>query len=294
MAAGAVFAQQAWHGPGEPAKPDPQQQAPQKPPVVLGNSPDIQLWKAIAAKLANPEFAAARSQRGRLPPPSFAMPEEQAVRQARDKIAGTRRAPAGTTVLVVPRASAAPRLDGVAAELEWRGALRIALEPARRKASVLLLWHGGHLYLAALAPSDRTDAGFDQLRFWYHLDLSPFFENERAMIGGRGDARTLRGVRLPRAGETTIRDGMDPKALQRDTDWGVHGRLYAASAVTGFRQFEAAIDLAEAGIAPEVAFPAYIEIEGDPETDAAGKFKARVTEGQIGSQGQPIWLRLGR
>jgi hypothetical protein len=294
LAAGAALAQQAWHGPGEPAtQAKPAAEKPAAPPVVLGNSPDIQLWKAISAKLTDPEFAAARSQRGRLPPPSFQMPQEQAVREARDRIAKTRQAPAGAAILTIPRAAVAPRLDGAVGEAEWRGALRIALEPAARKASVLLLWHGNDLYLAALAPGDRTDTGFDQFRFWYHLDLSPFFENERAMISGRGDARTLRGVRLPRAGET-IRDGMDPKGFQRDTDWGVHGRLRSATAVAGYRQYEAAIDLAEAGIAPEVPFSAYIEIEGDPETDAAGKFKARVTEGQIGSQSQPIWLKLAK
>lgn len=168
--------------------------------------------------------------------------------------------------------------------------MRIALEPAARKALVLLLAHGGQLYLAALAPGDKTAQGFDQFRFWYHLNLSPFFENERAHIGGRGDARMLRATRLPRPGEA-IRDGLDPRSLVRDTDWGVTGRLRSASIVAGFRQYEVAVDLTDAGIAPGVPFPAFHEIEGDPVMDA-GKFKARVIEGQIGSASQPVWLRV--
>ena len=77
-----------------------------------------------------------------------------------------------------------------------------------------------------------------------------------------------------------------------DTDWGVSGRLRSASIVAGFRKYEVAVDLSEAGIGPGVPFPAFLEIEGDPEMDAAGKFKARVIEGQIGSASRPIWLRV--
>ena len=281
------LAQQGWHGPTGTADPG----TPAPPIAVSGNSDHVQLGKAIAVKFANPEFAAARSVRGRLPPPSFDVPEEQGVRRARDKIAFARRAPADAKVLTIPRAGAAPVLDGAVGEAEWRGALRIALEPAARKASVLLLAHGGQLYLAALAPGDRTAEGFDQFRFWYHIELSPFMENERAMISGRGRALTLRGTRLPRAGEA-IRDGLDPRSLAQDADWGVSGRLRSASIVSGFRQYEVAVDLAEAGIGSGAPFPAFLEIEGDPEMDAAGKFKARVIEGRIGSASQPIWLRV--
>lgn len=53
-----------------------------------------------------------------------------------------------------------------------------------------------------------------------------------------------------------------------------------------------AIDLAESGLGLGVPIPVYFEIEGNPELDAAGKFKARVTEGQAGSASRPIWLRI--
>ncbi len=272
---------QSWHGPS--ANP------PEKPaPAISGD--DLALGKAIAQKLANPEFAAARSQRGRLPPNSFAMPEEHLVRLARDRLVRARRAPADARVLDIPRIATAPTVDGLVGGSEWIGALRIALEPAQKKAVVVLAVHGAQLYLGALAPGDTTETGYDQFRFWYHVDLSPFFQNERAMIGGRGEPKTLRGVRLPRAGEV-VRDSLDRKALAQDTDWGVHGRLRGASRVSGFRQFEAAIDLAEAGLFAGVAFPAFIEIEGDPDMPG-GKFKARVNEGEIGSAARPIWLRF--
>lgn len=287
LGTGSAYAQATWHG--SPEAPAASKSSTVAPTVVVsGNSDHVQLGRAIALKYANPEFAAARAVRGRLPPDSHSVPEEQAVRQARDKIAFARRAPADVKLLTIPRAGAAPQLDGMVGEAEWRGALRIALEPAARKASVLLMAHGGQLYVAGLAPSDRTIEGFDQLRFWYHINLSPFFENERVHIdGGR---RTLRATRLPRAGET-IRDGLDPRTLVQDTDWGVSGRLRSATVVAGFRQYEVAIDLAESGFGPGIPFPAYFEIEGDPVMEGKN-FKARVTEGHAGSASQPIWLRI--
>lgn len=251
--------------------------------------PDLQLGRAIALKYASPEYAATRPP-GRLPSSSHAVPGEQAVRQARDQIAVARKPPADAQVFAIPRAGAAPTVDGVVGDSEWRGALRLALEPAERKASVLLYVHGGQLYLAALAPGDRTPEGFDQFRFWYHIGLSLFMTDERAMISARGEPRTLRGTRLPRAGGE-IRDGLDPKTLAADADWGVSGKLRGVSTITGFRQFEASVDLADAGLKPGLAFPAYLEIEGDPVMES-GKFKARVNEGQIGSQSRPIWLRI--
>ena len=70
---------------------------------------------------------------------------------------------------------------------------------------------------AALAPGDRTPEGFDQFRFWYHLDLSPFMTDERAMLATRGSPKTLRGTRLPRTGGE-IRDRLDPSTLAADAN----------------------------------------------------------------------------
>ncbi len=278
---------QSWHGPGSPGAPA------QTQVESIGAGPHVELGRALAIKFANPEFAAARSQRGKLPPDSYAMAEERPVRQARDRLVRARQAPPGARVLLIPNASVAPNVDGIVEDLEWRAAMHLTLEPAARKAKVMMLAYGGKLYVAGIAPNDRTVDGFDQLRFWYHIELSPFMENERAMLTGRNAAvKTLRGVRLPRDGQP-IRDGLEPKTLKQDSDWGVHGRLRAASTVTGFRQYEMAIDLEEAGIFPGVPFAAFVEIEGDPIYEG-GKFKDRVLEGQLGSASSPLWLQLMR
>ena len=286
LASGGAAAQ-AWHGPGSPTAP------PQPEIESAGGGPQVELGRAIAVKFANPAFAAARAQRGRLPPDSYPMAEERPVREARDRLVRARRAPPGAKVLLILNAAVPPLVDGVVEEAEWRNATHLMLEPARRGAKVMLLASGGRLYLAAIAPKDRTVDGFDQFRFWYHVELSPFFENERAMLTGRGGGvRTLRGVRLPRAGQP-IRDGLDPRTLKQDTDWGVHGRLRGASKVAEYRQYEMSVDLEEAGIFPGVPFAAFLEVEGDPLYEG-GQFKERVLEGSLGSASSPVWLQLVR
>jgi len=278
LAYGAASAQSPWHG------------GPGIAPPVQGNSDQVQLGRAIAVKFASPDFAVTRYAPNRIPNDSYSVPEEQEVRKVRDRIALARHPPADAKVLTVPRAATAPSINGMGTDSEWRGALRLALEPAARGASVLLLAHGAYLYIAALAPGDRTEEGFDQFRFWYHLDLSPYMTDERLMITARGPTRTLRGVRLPREGEP-IRDGADPRSLRQDSDWGVTEKSRGLSLVVGYRRYWAAVHLADAGIGAGVTFPAFFEIEGDPVMEG-GKFKARFNEGQLGSARQPLWLRV--
>jgi hypothetical protein len=254
-------------------------------------SDHVALGEALLRKFQNPAYAEALASRSRRPPPSFGMAEEGPIRDARSKLAAARRAPPGTALSTIPRAAAAPTIDGVAEPAEWRGALRIPLQPAERQAWVMLLAHGGTLYLAAHAPGDRTADGFDQFRFWFHLELSPFMENERVFISRSGPPNALRGARLPRNG--VFDETADPRTLQSQTDWYVYGRARAAATITGYRQFELAVDLAEAGLFAGVPFPAFLEIEGDPIYEA-GKFKARVMEGTAGSAKQPIWLQVAK
>jgi hypothetical protein len=253
----------------------------------------VLLGEAISLKFQNPTYAAALATRGKLPPPTYGMAEEGAVRSIRDRLARLRRAPAGMRVETIPRAGAAPTVDGIANPREWGGALRIALQPAERGAWVLLLAHGGALYLAAHAPGDKTADGFDQFRFWYHLELSPFMENERVFVAGKSWLVALRGVRLPRGG-AAFSETAAVNTLAQKTDWGIFERLRGASAMAGYRQFEMAVDLAESGLGFGAPFPAFFEIEGDPVYDPAGKFKARFNEGQAGSAVQPIWLQIAR
>lgn len=249
------------------------------------------LGRALAKKFENPDYAAALASRNRIPS-SYDMPEEHAVRRARSKLTLARRAPPGAQVLSIPLTSKPPTIDGIVQPGEWNRALRLTLEPGDKRSEVFLLAHGGTLYLAALAPADRTEDGFDQFRFWFHLGLSPFLENERAFIAGRGRLSSLRGVRLPRDG-LNFAPSQPMSLLLAKTDWNIYSASRGASSVTGFRQFEMALDLAESGLPRSAPFPAFFEIEGDPLRDPAGKFRARVSLGQLGAAKSPQWLRIG-
>lgn len=200
---------------------------------------------------------------------------------ARSRLAAVRVAPAGAIVQPVP-VGRAPTVDGVIDEAEWQGALVLPLGEGDGQARVRLLSDGTRLYLAGEAPADTTATGFDQFHFWYHLDLSPAMPNERAFLDGNGGVNVMRSAVFPWGRE---------KARER-TDWHTHGKASGASRVDGYRRYELAIDLDEAGLYRGVPFPAFFDIEGDPVRDVAGKFKSRTTVGRLGSMQDPVWLRI--
>lgn len=301
LAAGPAAAQQPWHGPTAPApsaQPAPNvtdrlHLAPARPQPQRWqrDTPHVWLAQMIAHKFNDPVYSAALNARKGIPN-SFHMPEEQWIRKARSEIVRARNAPPGVRVLTIPRAQVAPSLDGRILVEEWKGALRVALEPATGGTSVLLLAHGGQLYLAAHATPDRTEEGFDQFRFWFHIDLSPYLRNERVFLAGKGWMAQLREVTLPGARDP-IQEAPPPGTqLTQKTDWNIFERSRGASRVDGYRQYELAVDLDEVGLFPGVPFPAFFEIEGDPVKDAAGKFKARTVLGTAGSRDQPVWLHV--
>jgi hypothetical protein len=206
---------------------------------------------------------------------------EQWTRNARGRLAATRTAPEGQAVLTIPRI-AAPVIDGQIGEDEWRGALRLELEPQSLESTGYIASDGKFLYLAGDVPADTTSTGFDQFRFWFHIALSPWLENERAFVDKSGGVNVLRSVRFPWG---------DYPARARN-DWNVYQNARGASGFAGHRRFELALELEEAAITPGVAFPAWLEIEGDPVHDAAGKFKARSNMGQAGRYEAPLWFRI--
>jgi hypothetical protein len=296
MAAGPASAQQIWHGPytrepqaAPPQPAPPPRQGPREPERFLRDTPHVWLAQMIGMKFYNPEYAAALNARGQIPK-SFHLPEEQWLRKARDEIAKARRAPEGVRALAIPRARQAPTLDGRIYADEWAGALRLPLEPAG-SAAVLLMAYGGQLYLAAHAFADKTDDGYDQFRFWFHLDLSPYLRSERVLLAGKGWLAQLRNVAMPPDTEPLV-ESPDPGKLKQKTDWNIFERSRGASRVEGYRQYELSVDMTEAGFFPGVPFPAYFEIEGDPVLDAAGKFKARTQVGAGGSAAAPLWLQI--
>jgi hypothetical protein len=285
LAAASPALAQVWHGPGF-STPQPEQR--QQPHRAVRDTPHVWLAQMIHMKFINPEYAAALNTRGKMPD-SSRMAEEQWVRTARDEIARARKAPPDARVLTVPRAKMAPSLDGRIYVEEWAGALQVPMQPPG--ASVWLLAHQGQLYLAAHAPADKTEDGFDQFRFWFHINLSPYLTSERVFLAGKGWLAQLREAPRPPDMEPLL-ESPDRTKLRQRTDWNIFERSRGASKVIGYRQYELAVDMAEAGLFAGVPFAAFFEIEGDPVNDAQGKFKSRTILGTAGSQAQPLWLRL--
>jgi hypothetical protein len=243
-----------------------------EPAWAEGELEQDRLAKYVDMKFADPDVIA-DPQNPYLRPIS-----ESWIKKSRARLAAAREAPRGTGVIDLPRASSAPQIDGVVDPNEWAPARRF-VSTSGRGAVVLMMVCGSKLYLAGLSLKDRTEGGFDQFRFYYDLALAPSLDNERVFVSRHGSVSTLRAVR--------------PSGSKYEkTDWNILDRVASASAVRDHRQFELAIDLDEAGLAPGTQFPFFVEIEGDPIKTPQGKFKARLIEGRIGEYKRPIWARV--
>lgn len=200
---------------------------------------------------------------------------------ARSRLAAVRVAPDGATVHTVP-VGRVPAIDGVIDEAEWQGALILQLGEGDGQSRVRLFSDGTRLYLSGEAPADTTATGFDQFRFWYHLHLSPAMPYERAFLDGSGGVNVMRSAVFP----------WEKNTNRERTYWHTHGKAVGASRADGYRRYELALDLDEAGLHRGVPFPAFFDIEGDPVRDVAGKFKSRTTVGRLGGLQEPVWLRI--
>lgn len=201
---------------------------------------------------------------------------------ARARLAARRTAPDGAEVLTVPVLDRAPAIDGRIDAAEWQGALRLTMAGGDGQSQLSLFSDGRRLYLAGEAPADATAAGYDQFRFWFHLDLSPAMPYERAFLDGSGGVNVMRSVVFPW--------GRDP--AHHRTDWRTHRKAHGASTADGHRRYEMALDLDESGLFRGVPFAAFVDIEGDPQRHPDGKFKARTIVGRAGSLTEPLWLRV--
>jgi len=274
--------------------------------IVLHVTGDLRLWPAnralnralaapgltdtdrlllvFEAKLANPAYA--RWQQlsfGRQPYQAF--DEEALLKGIRSRISASVAPPPGASVITVPIVTGAvPVIDGRLGASEWSDAVRSDLG----NGTVLYaLSDGRQLYMAADVPSDTTEAGFDQLRVYYHLDLAGVIANERVHVS-RSPTDTFASYRLshlPGRGEAPARSVSESHIYRS-------GR--GASSMIGHRQFELALDLEEAGLHRGVPFAAYVEVETDPVTDWDGRFRARAYAGRLGSHAAPVWLVIGR
>ena len=235
------------------------------------------------AKLANPAYAQwQRLSLGRQPYEAFA--EEALLKEIRSRIAASMVPPPGASLITIPLVTgAAPVIDGRLGANEWQDAARSDLG---KGTTLYALSDGRQLYMAADVPSDTTEAGFDQLRVYYHVDLADVIANERVHVSrSPTDAfASYRLSHLPRRGEGPPRSVSESHIYR-------HGR--GASSMIEHRQFELALDLEEAGLHRGVPFAAYVEVETDPLTDWDGRFRARVLAGHLGSHAAPVWLVIG-
>ena len=166
---------------------------------------------------------------------------------------------------------------------EWRGALRIALEPQRRGSSALLLSDGRRLFLAADIPAHTSATNHDRFDFRFHVTLSPWLEDEGTVIKGDGKVQTLRTLRIRReSGKPGWR-----------TDANIFERARDATAVQGHRRYELELDLGETGLKPGAPFAARLEIEGEVSLTETKPFRARPTLAWTGTVVSPLWLRIG-
>ncbi len=245
-----------------------------EPRFVAGENESDRLIRYIDLKHADPDFEASEEN-------TFLQPRaEPWIKLSRARLAAGRVAPPGASVRVIPQVATAPTIDGRIDPTEWQDALRLPLDPFSRHAQAMLMTHGGKLYIAAEAPRDATAPGFDQMRFYFHLDLSPAFEDERVFVSrGSGDVVAMRSVRTPQ-----MRYG--------ENEEGVLAAMRGESTLAPHRQFELELDLDEAGLAAGAPFPFFIEVEGDPLKNERGKFKSRLIEGEVGSRRAPVWARI--
>jgi len=249
------------------------------------------LEDAYAAKLANADYVAWKSQSG-IPTTYQAFPEEEAIKSARSLLASRVSAPEGVVSVRVPTSvTGVPNVDGRIDEGEWDRAVAIPIGIDGSDTRLRLVADGKHLYLACDVPGDTTGKGYDQFRFYFHAALTPLIDNERIHVRP-GKKDRLGGIR-----QTNVRWSGQPPTSDDErwmkypiSDWRIFQKARGRSSIREHREYEAVLDLEEAGLHPGVPFSAFVEVETDPALNEKGKFDHRVYLGEYGTQGSPKWL----
>jgi len=243
--------------------------------------------EAYAAKMANDAWVRMKMRSGH---PYQDFPEERQIKEARAAIARTMKTPAGVKPVRIPRVSSAPSIDGMVNPNEWSNAARIPIGVNGNDTTMFAMCDGGKLYLAVDAPGDTTATGYDQFRFYFHLDITPQLVNERVHLGKRGGK--LGGIR-----QTTVRwpgeEGSSKSERWKKfpiSDWTIFQNAVGATTADSYRMYEMALDINECGLPLGTPFPVRAEIEADPRKDANGKFKGRTYVGRLGAQTAPVWF----
>lgn len=254
-------------------------------PTVVG----VDLTELYQKKLANPEYVAWKNKPG-FPVGYQDFIEEHHIKYARAEIARNLVLPDDTKTISIPLIpNAKIAIDGAIQHQEWRRAARIKLEPEETGSTLYLQADSDWLYLAADVPGDTTQGGYDQFRFYIHVDIDPAIKNERIHVS-RGNPEALGGIRETRV----VWHGGPPQNEDERwkkypiSDWRIYRLATGASTMEQHRQFEARINLKESGLTIGAPFPVFVEVETDPFEE--GKKRKRMYLGGLGNQNQPVWM----
>lgn len=243
---------------------------------------------AFKAKLSNPEYIA-RKNSGRINRDFQDFEEERGIKVARAKIAADILAPSGISPISIPvQDGRLPIIDGSINNSEWSEAINLPMGSRENGTQLLLLASKSRLYLASNVPKDVTGEGFDQFRFYFHINTLPELEHERVHVANNGPATSFRQTNFHWEGEPQ-KNEKDRWKNFKISDSAIFKMYDGASAIEGFRRYEAFIDLQESGLPVGVPFPMWFEVETDP-TRVDGKFKNRNYLGKLGSNTNPIWF----
>ena len=240
-----------------------------------------------AQKIASPEYQSRKNSSSMSRKYDDSLLERK-IKSARSVLASQRRNPHQSTPIAIGRQREAPILDGVISPQEWQGATVRVLDE-NLGTTLYLMVVRDWLYIACDAPEELSGDGYDQLRFYIHVDRHGNLQNERIHVGRGGGVTSIR--------QTQYRwQGVPPSDTERwkryeISDWGIYQYAVGTSSMaTGHRQYEAVIHLGEAGLHEGVPFAAYAEVETDPRRDQDGKFAGRQYLGFWGSDARPHWL----
>lgn len=269
----------------DPHEPEDDVYRPVMPKII-----ERDIKKLYQQKLANPDYRHWLDLPG-LPKGYQDYPEEHAIKYARAQIAREISAPSGQKVESVPlHSNLKIDIDGAINPLEWQGAKRFALSPDTAGTVLYLQADTEWLYIACDALEETTEDGYDQLRFYFHIDIDPAIINERIHLGRFG--KRLGGIRqttmLRPVSDNNDRRNGRPTPL---SDWQIFRMARGATQLSQHRQYEAKLHLAESGLHYGVPFPVFVEVETDP-LQVNGKFKQRQYLGKLGSQKRPVWLLI--
>lgn len=279
-----------YQGSGGPAAVRAEAGAPVR--IDMSDSGHDELRQAYEAKLANDAYVSYKTNSSGRGFQDFE--EEARIKAIRTRIASEVKAPAGSKLVHIPIVNTTPVLDGGFSEGEYDGAATFAIGCDGAETTLYLMATRENLYIACDVPADTTKDGFDQLRFYYHLNISPLIVNERIHVGK--SCNQLGGIR-----QTEVRWQGGPPANNDErwkkyaiSDWSIYQHAFGASSVKqGHRRFEAVLNLAESGLSIGTPFPARAEVETDPIRDSKGKFKKRTYVGRMGEQTAPVWFVIG-